>query len=73
VFGTAIAVAVFAHAGGYGSPQAFSDGFVPALAVMAALSLAGSLAGALLPRRRLALAPDRDQVLGRVVVGDEAG
>jgi EmrB/QacA subfamily drug resistance transporter len=49
VFGTAIAVAVFAHAGGYGSAQAFSDGFVPALAVSAALSLAGALAGALLP------------------------
>jgi EmrB/QacA subfamily drug resistance transporter len=49
VFGTAIAVAVFAHAGGYGSPQAFSDGFVPALGVAAALSLAGALAGALLP------------------------
>lgn len=49
VFGTAIAVAVFAHAGGYGSPQAFSDGFVPALSVAAALSLAGALAGALLP------------------------
>jgi EmrB/QacA subfamily drug resistance transporter len=49
VFGTAIAVAVFAHAGGYGSPQAFSDGFVPALGVAAALSLAGALAGVLLP------------------------
>jgi hypothetical protein len=49
VFGTAIAVAVFAHAGGYGSAQAFSDGFVPALTVSAALSLAGALAGVLLP------------------------
>jgi EmrB/QacA subfamily drug resistance transporter len=49
VFGTAIAVAVFAHAGGYASAQAFSDGFVPALGVAAALSLAGALAGALLP------------------------
>jgi EmrB/QacA subfamily drug resistance transporter len=49
VFGTAIAVAVFAHAGGYASPQAFSDGFVPALGVSAALSFAGALAGALLP------------------------
>jgi len=49
VFGTAIAVAVFAHDGGYASAQAFSDGFVPALGVCAALSSAGTLAGALLP------------------------
>jgi predicted MFS family arabinose efflux permease len=49
VFGTAIAVAVFAHKGGYGSPQAFSDGFVPALGVAAALSFGGALAGVLLP------------------------
>jgi hypothetical protein len=43
---------VFAHAGGYGSPHAFSDGFGPALAVSAGLSLAGALAGAALPARR---------------------
>jgi hypothetical protein len=42
---------VFAHAGGYGSPVAFSDGFGPALAVSAGLSLAGALAGAALPGR----------------------
>jgi MFS family permease len=51
VFGIAIGVAVFAGAGGYGSAQAFSDGFAPALGVSAALSLAGAVAGAMLPGR----------------------
>jgi MFS family permease len=50
-FGVAILVAVFAGAGGYGSAQAFSDGFVPALAVGAALALAGAVAGVVLPGR----------------------
>jgi MFS family permease len=57
VFGIAIGVAVFAHAGGYGSPAAFSDGFGPALDVAAALSLAGALAGAALPGRRRVRTP----------------
>jgi MFS family permease len=51
VFGLAVAVAVFTGAGSYVSPAAFSDGFVPALAVSAALSAAGALVAALLPRR----------------------
>jgi hypothetical protein len=52
VFGIAILVAVFAGAGGYASAEAFTDGFVPAIAVSAALSLAGALAGLALPGRR---------------------
>ena len=52
VFGIAIAVAVFAGAGGYASAQAFSDGFVPAIATAAGLSLAGALVGLALPARR---------------------
>jgi EmrB/QacA subfamily drug resistance transporter len=56
-FGIAILVAVFAGAGGYGSAQAFSDGFVPALAVSGALSLAGAIFAAGLPRRRRAAGP----------------
>jgi EmrB/QacA subfamily drug resistance transporter len=51
VFGIAIAVAVFAGAGGYASAQAFADGFVAAIAAAAALSLAGALAGLALPGR----------------------
>jgi MFS family permease len=50
VFGIAIAVAVFAGAGSYASPQAFVDGFVPAIGfVSAGLALLGALAGSLLP------------------------
>jgi MFS family permease len=50
VFGIAIAVAVFAGAGSYASPTAFTDGFAPAIGVSAALALAGAVAGSLLPR-----------------------
>ena len=52
MFGIAVAVAVFAGAGGYASPQLFADGFTPALLVAAGLSLAGALAGLVLPSRR---------------------
>jgi EmrB/QacA subfamily drug resistance transporter len=40
-FAIAVVAAVFAGAGSYASPQAFSDGFTAALAVCAGLSLAG--------------------------------
>ncbi len=49
--GLAIAVAVFTGSGSYLSPSSFSDGFGPALAVSAALSLFGALAGLALPER----------------------
>ena len=52
VFGIALAVAVFAGAGGYASPQQFADGFEPAILVAAGLSLLGALAGFVLPARR---------------------
>jgi EmrB/QacA subfamily drug resistance transporter len=52
VFGIAISVAVFAGAGGYASAQAFTDGFVPAIAASATLSLAGALVALVLPARR---------------------
>ena len=42
VFGIAVAVAVFAGAGSYASPDAFLDGFTPAVAVAAGLSAARS-------------------------------
>ena len=50
-FGLAIGVAVFAGAGSYASPQAFSDGFEAAIAVSAGLSFAAALAGSLLRSR----------------------
>ncbi len=51
VFGIAVAVAVFAGAGGYASAQAFTDGFAAAVGAGAALSVAGAIAGLAIPRR----------------------
>jgi len=51
VFGIALSVAVFAGAGSYASPAAFTDGFTAAMGVSAGLSLIASLTGAALPRR----------------------
>jgi EmrB/QacA subfamily drug resistance transporter len=56
VFGIAVAVAVFAGAGGFGSAAGFIDGFEPAIGVAAALSLCGALAGLALPGARRAVA-----------------
>jgi MFS family permease len=57
-FGVAVLVAVFAGAGGgYGSAQAFSDGFVAAIAASAGLAAAAALAGSALPGRRPVPAP----------------
>ncbi len=50
----ALGAALFAGAGSYASPAAFSDGFVAAISSSAALSLLGALAGAALPARRAA-------------------
>jgi EmrB/QacA subfamily drug resistance transporter len=49
VFGIAIAVAVFTDAGSYASPEAFTDGFAPAVGVAAGLALVGAVAGSFLP------------------------
>ena len=62
VFGIALSVAVFAGAGSYASPQAFSDGFVAAMGVSAGLSLLGALCGAALPGRRPTVALAGDEV-----------
>jgi EmrB/QacA subfamily drug resistance transporter len=51
VFGIAVAVAVFAGAGSFASTDAFLDGFAPAIAVVAALSLAGAIVALALPGR----------------------
>jgi EmrB/QacA subfamily drug resistance transporter len=63
VFGIAVAAAVFAEAGSYAAPQAFVDGFKPAIVVAAGISLLGAAAGSFLPRhaasgRLIAPAPD---------------
>jgi EmrB/QacA subfamily drug resistance transporter len=51
VFGVAVLAAVFTRRGVYGSPQAFVDGFAPALWVACALSGLGIVAALLAPRR----------------------
>ncbi len=51
-FGVAVMAAAFAATGSYVGPQAFSDGFSAAMAVSAALSLAGAAAALSLPGRR---------------------
>jgi EmrB/QacA subfamily drug resistance transporter len=45
-FAIAVVAAVFAGAGSYETPQAFSDGFAAALAVCAGLAMAGALVAA---------------------------
>jgi len=59
-FGVALAVAVFANAGGYAPAGAFSKGFAAAMAVAAGFSLAGAIAGTFLFR----IAGDRAPVIG---------
>ncbi len=54
VFGIAIVVSVFAATGSFGSPQGFTDGFGPAMAVTAGLALAGAAAALGAPGRRRA-------------------
>ena len=51
VFGIAICVAVFAGAGSYVSPQAFVDGFAPAIVASAGMALLGAAIGLLVPSR----------------------
>ncbi|HSD81796.1 MAG TPA: MFS transporter, partial [Solirubrobacteraceae bacterium] len=57
VFGVAILASVFSAAGGYASPQAFTDGAVPAVTVGGTVVLAGAvLALVAVPSRRRAAA-----------------
>jgi EmrB/QacA subfamily drug resistance transporter len=51
VFGVAVLATVFAHYGGYQSPQTFVDGLSPAIWVGAIVVAAGSLISLLIPRR----------------------
>jgi EmrB/QacA subfamily drug resistance transporter len=51
VFGVAVAAAVFAGAGSFASADAFLDGFAPAIAGVAVLSLAGAVVALALPGR----------------------
>ncbi|HVW44853.1 MAG TPA: MFS transporter [Amycolatopsis sp.] len=57
-FGIVILGAVFAAAGGYGSPAEFSDGFGVATATAAALSLGGAIVALWIPVRRRESEPE---------------
>jgi predicted MFS family arabinose efflux permease len=52
VFGVAVLSSVFAHSGGFGSAQAFVDGFGPAVWLGAGVVAAGAVSALLLPARR---------------------
>jgi EmrB/QacA subfamily drug resistance transporter len=52
VFGVAVLGSVFANQGGYGAPQHFVDGIVPAVWVGAAVVAAGALLALAIPGRR---------------------
>ena len=51
VFGVAVSAAVFAGAGSFASPEAFLDGFAPAVGVLAAFSALGATVALALPGR----------------------
>jgi EmrB/QacA subfamily drug resistance transporter len=74
VLGVAVLASVFARGGGYESPQAFSDGLVPALWVGALVVGAGALIALLIPGRRRAVevATVEPQADGRLVPEPEA-
>lgn len=52
-FGIAVTAAVFAGFGGYASPEAFGDGFAPAICAVAGVAALGALAAGVLPSRAL--------------------
>ncbi len=54
VLGVAVLASLFAHYGGYGTPQTFHDGLVPAIWVGAVVVGVGSLVALLIPRKRRA-------------------
>lgn len=62
VFGLAIVVAVFAGAGSYASPHAFSAGFGPAIGAAAAFSFLGALTALALPARRTQASENRHDI-----------
>jgi EmrB/QacA subfamily drug resistance transporter len=72
VFGLAIVVAVFSARGGYGSPQAFSNGFSASLGTSAALSLAGAVAGLAVSSARRARTAAAEAAPAQVPAGSAA-
>ena len=54
VFGVAVLAAVFARGGSYASPEAFTEGMVPAVLIGAAFVAVGAAAAFVIPRARRA-------------------
>ena len=52
VLGVAVLASVFARAGGYASPQTFSDGLVPAIWIGAVVVALGAAVALFIPRKR---------------------
>ena len=52
VFGVAVLASIFAHYGGYGTPQTFQDGLVPAIWVGAVVVALGSFVALFVPRKQ---------------------
>jgi MFS family permease len=63
VLGVAVLAAVFSHAGGYESGQAFTDGMIPAVYIGAAVVLLGSVAAFAIKRSRRAAAVEAEPAL----------
>jgi EmrB/QacA subfamily drug resistance transporter len=72
VLGVAVLAAVFAHAGGYESGQAFVDGMNPAVLIGAVVVGLGALAAFAIPTRRRAEAPAEEAAVGDLVPELEA-
>jgi len=52
VLGVAVLASIFAHAGGYGTPQTFTDGLVPAIWVGAVVVAVGAVVALFIPGKR---------------------
>jgi nitrate/nitrite transporter NarK len=68
VLGVSVLSTVFAGSGSYASPQAFTDGVIPALWVGAAVLAVGALVALLVPGRRSQVA-----TAARIAAADRAG
>ena len=66
--GVAVLASVFSAQGGYESPQAFSDGTVPALWIGAAVVALAALVALMIPGRRAAGEPEPEPVRDRTPV-----
>jgi EmrB/QacA subfamily drug resistance transporter len=52
VLGVAVLASIFAHSGGYATPETFNEGFVPAISVGAVVVGLGAALALLIPRKR---------------------